>query len=648
MCGIVGLVGARPEALSLRRAVGSLRHRGPDDEGLAWVDDGVFLGHRRLKVIDLSDAGRQPMSNEDGSVWLAYNGEIYNHRELREGLCARGHRFVSRTDTEVILRLYEERKEECFGDLNGMFALALYDARRKQLLLARDRLGIKPLYYHHFRGVFVFASEIKAILATGLYSPEVNWQALYDYFTYLYVPCPDTMFQGIFQVPPAHVLELDLRTNEARLRRYWQLRGPEDPAASGSDGRSDDEAKTVLRELLGDSVRRQLLSDVPLGIFLSGGVDSPLLTAMMAQTSPDPVKTFTIVFREKEAESYDESAVARTVAQRLGTVHHEITVDITEPAEMLSLVDFFDQPFGNPTFYLMYLISKHTRPEVTVALCGAGGDELFAGYPRYRAMGLARWLRWAPRPLLRGARRLLGLASDDYRTMTLRRARQFLDGLDDDFVRQFVNWTYFLDDGQKRSLLTRCQQAEERGNGGFLPSDRIVRRCMEESRIEDPWNRVLQLDLETFLPDNVLEYTDKMSMAVGLEVRVPYLDHRVVEHSLAIPFRRKLRGARSKIVLKEAFADLLPEVCRSAPKKGFNAPLAVWMRDRLDGYFDRCLSRREVEQQGILDWDHIQTLRQQHRTGRYDNSYPLFSIIMFDVWYRKYILQSELPELGLH
>ena len=668
MCGICGVVGVGDETV-VERMTQALAHRGPDDMGVCFFpEEQVGLGHRRLSIIDLSDCGHQPMPNEDETIWIVFNGEIYNFRELRRDLEGR-HRFRSNSDTEVILHLYEEVGADVVRYLNGMFAFAIYDRRpthegrrpmvgdrvletdfrssasgrpfspRGRLLLVRDRLGIKPLYYYQDGTRFVFGSEIKSILASGLYSPDINWQGLYDYFTYLYVPCPETIFQGIFQVPPAHALELDVQTRELRMWRYWQVDAPRVQAEWEGNRDSYEAMKQELRNLLADSVQRQMISDVPLGVFLSGGVDSSILTGLMAAVSSQPVKTFTIIFQGKDVEFYNEQDAARAVAQKFGTEHSEITVDIADPTEMLDLVEFFDQPFGNPTFYLMYLISKFTRSQVKVALCGAGGDELFAGYPRYRAMALSRWVRWTPRFVLDGVRRILEFASDDYRTPTLRRARRFLDGLHEDFARQFVRWTYFLTEEQKRLLLKHPAWTGGRGNGIVVPSDRIVRRYLEESPLQDLGNRVLHLDVQTFLPDNILEYTDKMSMAVGLEVRVPYLDHRVVEHALRIPFHYKLRGVQSKVILKETFADLLPERNQRSPKKGFNVPLAIWMRDHLDSYFDQYMSWVEVERQGILNWEYIQLLRQQHRAGKQDNSYELFSIIMFDVWYRKYILR---------
>jgi asparagine synthase (glutamine-hydrolysing) len=637
MCGICGFVGSDDER-ALHRMCDKLAHRGPDSQGgTVFSAEKLGLGHRRLRIIDLSPDADQPMTQEDGSIWIVFNGEIYNFVELRKELLDRGHRFRSQSDTEVILHLYEEGGIDCFRRLNGMFALALYDKPRAKLILARDPLGIKPLYYYRAGTDFVFASEIKAILASDKYSRALNEQAVSDYFTFLYVPCPDTIFRGIYQVPPGHTLELDLKTNGLELRRFWRITEQAWPAeASGKNG-SYLEMKQGLKDLLTDSVRRQMISDVPLGVFLSGGTDSPIITGLMSQLSRKPVKTYTIVFQGKEAQFFNEQEAALAVARKFATDHHEIPVDISDPTQLMDLVEYFDQPFGNPTFYLTYLICKHSRPEVTVALCGAGGDELFAGYPRYRAVALSRWLRHLPAPVLRTAAGLSRLIPHGHRSTRLYRLGQFLGGLDRDVARQFVNWVYFFDEQEKSTLLKGLTQNGQTATRRLLPAERAFRQYLEEDTLTDFGNRMLHLDVRTFLVDNILEYTDKMSMATSLEVRVPFLDPRVVEYSLNIPFRYKLRNGQGKAILKDTFAELLPEANQQLPKKGFNAPLAQWMTTHLDSYFDRLMTKEEVTRQGLLNWDHIQLLRSQHRMGKRDNSYELFSILMFDVWYRKYL-----------
>jgi len=630
MCGIAGTINWG-DARVVARMTDVQSHRGPDDRGVMFFpEERVGLGHRRLSIIDLSSAGHQPMSSEDEQLWITFNGEIYNFKELRSELEDRGHRFRSATDTEVILHLYQEYGPDFVTRLNGMFAFAIFDRSARKILFARDHIGIKPLYYYHDKARLLFGSEIKAILKSGGYTPDVNWQGIRDYFTFSCVPCPETAFKGIRQLPPAHTMTFDLGSNELKFERYWDIGQAIEEASSLGD------ARARLKELLADSVRRQMISDVPLGAFLSGGVDSPILVGLAAQASSRPVKTFTIAFEGKNLEFFDERDAAREVAQKFGTEHHEIAVSINDPLGMLHLVSSFDQPFGNPTAYLMYLISKHTRPEAAVALCGAGGDELFAGYPRYRAIRLARLFRYVPTPAISAAKMLLGLFSDDNQTATLRRAREFLNALAPDFTRQFVNWTYYLDEDEKSQLLRGLATEEP-----FKPSSRLLEGYFEASDIEDLGNRVLAADVQTFLLDNLLEYTDKMSMAVGLEVRVPFLDPRVVAHALAIPFSEKLGYRRGKLVLRELFADFLPPAIRSAPKKGFVPPLGVWMRECLDGYFDQQMTREDTEGNGIFNWGYIQELRHRHSSGAADYSYELFSIMMFDTWHRQYIIGNQ-------
>lgn len=609
-------------------------HRGPDDRGVRlFPEERVGLGHRRLSILDLSPAGHEPMSNADETLWITFNGEIYNFKELRSELEREGYKFKSQTDTEVILSLYEREGTKCLSRLNGIFALAILDRRANKVVLARDHFGVKPLYYYRAGDKLVFASEIKGILASGIYTPDINWQGFYDYFTYLYVPCPETIFAGIYQIPPAHFLEFDLNNNTSSLAQFWSLK-----SAGETNGHtvSYEASKKELRQLLTQSVEQQMISDVPLGVFLSGGVDSPIITGLMAELSSQPVKTFTVTFTGKNVELYNEGEQASAVARKFRTEHHEIPVNISEPLEMLDLVGSFDQPFGNPTFYLMHLISKAARPHVTVALCGAGGDELFAGYPRHRAVGLAHSLNWVPDFLFAGAGQALAMFSDSYRTAGLRRARQFVSGRDKDFARQYVNWTYFLTGAEKAKLMTSVARAGATNGGAYLPSERIVRQYLNGGAARDAGNSVLDVDVQTFLPDNVLEYTDKMSMAVGLEVRVPYLDYRVVEHAHSLPFDFKLKGGIGKRILRDAFADLLPPEVQG-PKRGFNFPLATWMRDQFDGYFETQMTGESVKRSGFFNWDYIETLRRQHRAGKKDNSYPLFALIMFDAWQKKYM-----------
>lgn len=633
MCGICGIAGTT-ESRVIEHMTASLWHRGPDDGDVAvFPAHNLALGHRRLSILDLSPRGRQPMQNEDGTVWVSFNGEIYNFRELRATLDPARHRFASESDTEVILHLYEELGAKAFAKLNGIFALALYDATRERLFLVRDHLGVKPLYYTEANGKLIFGSEIKAILASGHYTPELDWQSAHDFFSFLFVPAPQTIFRGVQQLPPAHWLEYDLRARRiVRLERYWDvaLWGNHQPKANAQELREE------LRPLFADAVRQQMVSDVPLGAFLSGGIDSNLIVGLMAQHAAQPVKTFTVLFDEPGMDYYDERHEARRVADRFGTEHHELPIDLSQPEDMLDLVECFDQPFGNTTFFLTYLLSRYTKQSVTVALSGAGGDELFGGYPRYRAVQAMKYLRLVPRAAAKAGLAALSRVQDSFADRRWHRIRALLSGLDRDPARQYLKWVYYLDEERKTQLL-RSREKQPAAAHRVLQS-----HLAHLPRTWDDGNRFSYLDVETFLPDNLLEYSDKTSMAWALELRVPFLDPRVVELAFRIPFHLKLNRAGSKQILRQTFADLIPAENLRVPKKGFNVPLGRWMRTKLDRYFDERLPRAYVEREGIFAYDYLQRLREEHRRGQRDNAYELFAVLIFDTWYRKY-LTGALP-----
>lgn len=674
MCGICGIVQRSgdldPERL--RRMAAALAHRGPDGYGF-WLNTPsgdapcatssgkkapalgsphavprVGLGHTRLAVIDLSPAGRQPMSNEDASLWITFNGEIYNFPELRARLTARGHRFRSATDTEVILHLYEEEGPDCVRSLNGMFAFALWDSSRNRLFAARDHLGIKPFYYTPRAGGLAFGSEIKALLAADLVPPEVNWQSIYDYLTFLYVPHPATAFRHIWQLPPGHLLLYDAAEGALSVQPYWE------PSAVLPGARWDRQGwLEQFRALMADAVRRQLVSDVPLGCFLSGGLDSTTLVGLMARQARQ-VKTFTVVFEGAGTAAYDERAAAARVARQYGTEHHELVVDVTDPGELLGLVEQFDQPFGNPTFHLSALISRYTRRHVTVGLSGAGGDELFGGYPRYRAAALARTVTRLPHPALQLAARAARQFPVSGQCRLLHRGRLFLEGLERDLSHRYLKWAYYLDEEAKQYLLGPLLRRATGGRGLYRTAD-AHEWLADTARLLEPHllraaagdlERIRAADLASFLPDNILEYTDKTSSAVGLEVRVPFLDPQVVALCLQAPVAANFAapGGRSgKGLLKEAFGELVPPANRRAGKRGFCPPLMLWMERYFARYFDCFLTQRYLEDQGIFDWEAVQQLRAEQQSRRRDNSMELFGILMFDAWYRRYI-SAERPE----
>jgi asparagine synthase (glutamine-hydrolysing) len=651
MCGISGIATQRLDRTEVRGSIErmgrAIQHRGPDGFNFRCfvppvISQNVALAHNRLAIIDISAAGGEPMCNEDGTIWLVFNGEIYNFQELRSRLESRGHRFHSHTDAEVIVHLYEEAGAACVGELNGIFAFAILDLKRDLLFLARDPIGVKPLFYATTPDHFLFGSEIKALLASSLLTPAPDWQAISDFFTFLYVPGPRTAFNGIQQLPPAHSLTLHLENNSISLTRYWDVARREDLESSPYE-----ELKSQIQEVLTEAVTQQLVSDVPLGVLLSGGIDSTIVAGLAKRKKKD-IQTYTLAFAGEEYRFFNEAETARAVSRHLGTEHFELSVKFPDLFELLKVVELFDQPFANPTSYLMHQLSQTVRERITVALCGAGGDELFAGYPRSSAVRMARRMKWFPRPLLRFGANAMLMLRDSHQTPYLRRARKFLAGLDSDFFVQYANWTYFLNEDQKHRLM-HC------GLRGVSPCSELhssvdaLRSAYAQSRLRDQDNRTLQMDLKTFLVDNILAYTDRMSMATALEVRVPLLDTAFVEMSLNAPFAYKCRNGDSKAILTDAFAEFFPPETRHAPKRGFNVPLGLWAGKLFDPYFDASLHgshplRKRLGDDvgaawndGILDLNFVQQLRWQHRHGKRDNSHELFACILFDVWWRKYM-----------
>jgi asparagine synthase (glutamine-hydrolysing) len=654
MCGISGIVTQHLDRAelqdSIERMARAIRHRGPDGRNFRCftppaISQHVALAHNRLAIIDISAAGSEPMCNEDGTVWLVFNGEIYNFQELRSSLESRDHRFRSRTDAEVIVHLYEESGAACVAELNGIFAFAILDLKRDLLFLARDPIGVKPLFYAANSDHFLFGSEIKALLASSMLTPAPDWQAISDFFTFLYVPGPRTAFDGIQRLPPAHSLTLNLKDNSISLTRYWDVARREDLESTPYA-----KLKSQIQQVLAEAVNRQLVSDVPLGVFLSGGIDSTIVAGLAKRQKKD-IQTYTLALSGEEYRFFDETEKARSVSRHLGTAHFELSIGFPDLFEFLNVVELFDQPFANPTSYLMHQLSQKAREHITVALCGAGGDELFAGYPRSSAVRMARRIGWIPRPLLRFGANAMSLLPDSHRTPHLRRIRKFLGGLDSDFFVQYANWTYFLNEDQKHRLFHRRLSGASSCDDLHSSTD-TLRSAYAQSLLRDEDNRILQMDLKTFLVDNILEYTDRMSMATALEVRVPILDTAFVEMSLNAPFAYKYRNGESKAILIDAFAEFFPPEARHAPKRGFNAPLALWVGKLFDPYFDASLLGSHplrnrlgddigaAWNDGILDLNFIQQLRLQHRHGTRDNSHELFACILFDVWWRKYIKKS--------
>jgi asparagine synthase (glutamine-hydrolysing) len=612
-----------------------MTHRGPDSEGL-MISTGVALGMRRLAIIDLQ-TGEQPATNEDGSVSVILNGEIYNYRELRARLEERGHHFRSASDTEVLPHLYEEYGVGMVEHLNGMFAFALWDARRRRLFIARDRFGEKPLYWGVFDGLFLFASEPKVLLAHPSVRPRLNTQALRQYLSFDYVPAPLSIYEGIHKLTAAHYLTVE--DGRVEVSQYWRLSyKTREPVPSEA------EAAARLRELMSEAVRMRLVSDVPLGVLLSGGVDSSTVAALAVRSSSETVKTFSVSFAES---SFDESAYARAVASFLGTDHHEERLSVDLASNLVSEIgSWMDEPLSDPSLVPTYLLSRFTRRHVTVALGGDGGDELFAGYPMYWGHRLAqiyaRLPGFARRRLVEPAVRRLpvrtGNLSFDFK------ARRFIAGADYDSVARHHIWFGSFTPEEQKLLLT--DEARGASGGDDIYGD--ARRLLEEECDADNVVECMQsLDTRLYLAEDILTKVDRASMAVSLEVRAPFLDPHVAEFAASLPASYKLRGRRSKYILKRAVDPLLPPFVTRRSKKGFGIPVAEWLKGRLRPLARDLLSPERIRKSGLFNPDYVTRLQDEHERGVANHRKLLWTLLMFELWYESFIATAQRIETSV-
>lgn len=630
MCGIAGGVWndatktVEPEVL--QRMIDVLRHRGPDDEGM-YVDrqTGVALGHRRLSIIDLA-GGKQPLSNEDGSVWVVFNGEIYNFGELRQRLEGAGHRFQTNSDTEVLVHLYEDEGPEMLKRLNGMFALALWDARRRQLLLARDRLGQKPLVYRHESGRLLFASELKALMQVPGVPREIDPQALDDYLTYQYVPHPRTIFRGIEKLPPGHYALW--RDGRLDVQPYWQ------PDFNVEDDRPAEEYVCRLRELMTSSVEMRLQSEVPLGAFLSGGIDSTIIVGLMAQLAREPIRTFSIGFPVAE---FDETHYAQVAAERFGTIHEAFQVRPDAMEVLPRLVWHFDEPMADSSAVPTWYVSQLTGEHVTVALTGDGGDELFAGYPRYLAVWLAEGFDRLPSLMRRIAagNYWQRLPSGTRHKSLMRRWKRFVEMLGLPPSRRYLEWIAIFGQLRRETLYSDAFSAtlSQHQNDPLDFLTDALARCDRRDSV----TAFSMADLITYLPCDLMTKVDTASMAHGLECRQPFLDHRVVELAARMPRRLKFQGGRGKRILRTAFSDLLPESIRRRPKMGFGVPLDHWFRHELRGFAREVLLDPSTLERGYFRPAAVTQLFDEHQQGRFNHGYRLWSLLILELWQREWL-----------
>lgn len=625
MCGIAGIISfdrEKPvEADRLRRMRDILRHRGPDGEGL-WIDGPVGLAHRRLSIVDLASGG-QPMATGDQNVWIVFNGEIYNHLDLRHDLESRGHHYRTRSDTETILHLYKDAGEACVERLQGMFAFALWDRQRQQLLLARDRLGIKPLYYAMTDRELLFASEIKAILAAGTVQPRLNDQVIPEYLATGFVSGPETFFGGVRKLLPGRTLTWS-RRDGIRERRYWHI-----PMGAPQQKSQSLQAQSAeLRARLSDSVRSHLMSDVPLGVFLSGGIDSTGLAALMASMVKEPIKTFSVGFPEREG---NELSYARLAARHVGSQHHEVVITAEQFfAELPRLIWHEDEPIAFPSSVPLYFVSALAREHVKVVLTGEGADELFGGYNRYRVTAWNQRLGNAyTRVVPRFARHNVSQAIAALPWKAQRYlSRTFLALPPDPRSLFFENFAVFRERARgemlehQPMLLERDAFAElvrhyEEAQGGIL--DRMLHTEMQTSLVE------------------LLMKQDQMSMAASVESRVPYLDHRLVEHVVGLPPESKLRGWQTKLVLREALRDLLPTEILTRSKMGFPVPVGSWLRNSFGGIVDEFVTGPRATARQLFGHEFVSNMANEHRSGRAEHGTRLWLLINLEIWHRMFL-----------
>jgi asparagine synthase (glutamine-hydrolysing) len=631
MCGICGIAATKDgppvSADILGRMCREIIHRGPDDEGL-FVEPRLGLGNRRLSIIDV-EGGHQPLSNEDGTIWIAYNGEAYNFLEVRDELLARGHVFKTRSDTETIVHAYEEWKEDFIHRFRGMFAFALWDKRENRLLLVRDRIGIKPLYYTlNPDGTLIFGSELKAILAHPGVRRELDIEALDAFLTLEYVPAPFSIFKNIFKLPAGSMLTYE--EGRIAIRKYWDIEP--DPHPADSPKRSPASYEDELYALLKESVKLRLISDVPLGAFLSGGIDSSTIVGLMRELGANPLRTFSIGFKDA---SYNELEHARRIAERFETAHEEFILEPHALELTETLIRHLDEPLGDFSIFPTYLVSKMARSRVKVALSGDGGDELFAGYEHYQAQKLSRFL-----PVAAGAK------AARFATSRLRPAerkkgawnklRRFAQGFDNEKNFRHLRWMMFLSEDAKGGLYSASFRAGLSGLGSLRerkPFGEIYARL-------DGFDRTtgeLYLDLKTYLVDNIMVKVDRMSMAVSLEAREPLLDHKLVEFAFRLPGKLKLHGLATKWLFKKTMERLLPKDTIYRRKEGFSIPIKHWLRVELRDLMEHYLGESRIAAGGLFQPAAVRRMMDAHVQGRENYSHQLWALLIFEMWREKYL-----------
>ncbi len=631
MCGICGALRLNPNAPKVEqslidRMTDSLAHRGPNDRG-TWSDDRISLGSRRLSVIDLSTAGHMPMSNEDGTVHIVYNGELYNFRELKEQFkLAERYSFRSRTDTEVLLRLYEELGIEMSKHLNGMFGIAIWDSRVEKLFLLRDHAGIKPLFYQQDENYFRFGSEIKAIIADQRVVRRPSLQALYDFLTFDYVPGTQTAFEGIHEVQPGHWMSIDSKGN-VETQRFWSASWRLDPSLD------EQSASQRAYELMDKAVERQIVADVPVGVLLSGGMDSSTLVALMSRHTSEPIHTYSVGF---EDQSFNELPYARIVANQFKTVQREVVVTPEIVKELLpKYLSFVDEPYGDGSAIPTYCVCEIAKDEVVVVLSGEGGDEIFAGYDTHAAYKASSWFGMIPRVIRKGliAPMVNSLPVSDKKLSLEFKMKRFIGGQDKTPAEAHLWWRIVLTEAQKRELLA----PELFSQFDAQPSVRHFLDAYNRSNASETLSRLMDVDSSVFLPDDLMIKNDRMSMAHSLEARVPLTDTELVEFMSSVPAKLKLPGLRKKNIMRRAMESSLPQTILNKKKVGLEMPYSRWFKKELKDTLLHHLSPQRVAERGLFKPEIINQLIDEHLTGKRDHGRALWGLLNYAIWLELYI-----------
>ncbi len=644
MCGICGIINYNGKLIDeglLKKMNDLLRHRGPDDEGY-YVNVkkiplhppfikgdkrgiNVGLGMRRLSIIDL-ETGHQPVHNEDKSIWIVFNGEIYNFLELKKNL-QKKHKFYTKTDTEVILHLYEDFGVDCVRYLRGMFAFAIWDDNKKQLFIARDRIGQKPLYYTWINGNFYFASEIKSFLSVPEFKKDINLKAIHYYLTYQYIPSPMTIWRNVFRLEPANYMVVD-KGAKIRKERYWNI------DFTKKTNLSFEEAKTKLKDLLKESTKLRMIADVPLGVFLSGGHDSSIITGLMSELTTEPVKTFSIGFKEDE---FSELKYARIIAKRFNTRHHEFIVEPDYIDVLEDVVWYYDQPYADSSALPSYYVAKMTSEHVKVALNGDAGDENFAGYLRYKALKVSQFtalpLKLIPQNLIEYLMQKIPMNESVDVKKNLRYLHRFLEPLKEPPSRRHLIWHAYFTNKLKNFIYSEKMKNEMREDDVYLYLENLFDGAPAATTLD----RALYTDISAYLPENLMVKMDVACMANSLEARSPFLDHNLIEFTSTLPDNWKLKGFRSKHILKETFKDYLPEEIISRGKQGFGVPLGKWFRGELKNYLKEVVLSSKAIKRGYFNSANLKLLIDEHIEGRADYGYCLWALLMLELWHRVFI-----------